>query len=226
MDHESSSAPALNHPYRLDPRPGEGRYQLALVLGWMLIIFSPFIAFTIHGKVAEEAFVWAVLPCVAGFGWMVLAGRRYRQRVPKEMRYQRGCGKVFEILPAPAASPAELVYAGKRHHKALVTLNGQGVFISPQARLAMSWKMAKENFSALVGSHQAGVSIDFPVRWEELAEWQVQANSDGPDYYQLCYRNHQHISLLRPKDRAIEPALLDYVRGVGQCPVRLMDDAG
>jgi hypothetical protein len=63
------------------------------------------------------------------------------------------------------------------------------------------------------------------LAWNQIAEWIVDADSDGPDCYRLKLRPGGEVRVRRfDPDGATECDLLDAVRGVGRVPIRLLCD--
>lgn len=218
-----------NHPYRLDLGAWRSGSILPGCLGWAVIIFSPFIGFAIHGTVGEEGLTFAIFPFIVGCVLVVSSSfRTWRdwRKLPKEVRKQPNRGKLFPPLAIPEARAGELTYHVAKNNKGEVLLSEKGVAISQKALHQASWGLMKEVAAGLSAAQATPVDYIHQVEWSALAEWQVKDNSDGLDYYTLCYRDKRSISILRPFDRALEPRVLDYVRSVGQCPVRLFVNAG
>lgn len=196
--------------------------------GWMLIIFSPFIAFTVNGRVSGENWMPAVIAAAVGLGWMLYEAYRYKKKCPPEAWLQRKEGKCFPALEREAEKDVgDLLFYGKKGERAAVLLKADGVHISAAVHAGSSWKIAKENLSAHYISGFKGYEVDYVmhIRWDELAEWQVRSDSDGPNTFRLVYQNGLHTDILRPYADGIEPLILDWVRSGGQCPVRLFDEA-
>lgn len=62
------------------------------------------------------------------------------------------------------------------------------------------------------------------MAWEEIVEWQVCDDSDGPPFYRLIETSGGFVAIGRPSDAATEQNILDFVRSVGGRPVRLFCD--
>lgn len=216
--------------YRLDPGVGHRGIAPEGCLGWVAIVFSPFIGFAIHGSVEGEALAFAILPLLVGAALVIHARVglwRERQKLPKEVREQARLGKVLPPFHATETSLNEIRYCAARNNTGEVLLNESGVWISQKAFLQASFGLAKEVASAISAAQATPVDYIHQVEWGAIDEWHVKdAWSDTPPHYELVYRNRQHVSVLRPLDRSVEPQLLDYVRSAGQCPVRLFANAG
>jgi hypothetical protein len=218
-----------SHSYQLDPGAWHSGIKAEGCLGWAIIIFSPFISFAIHGTVGSEGLKYTVFPLVIGFAMMITSSlrvRRERQKIPKEILEQSRYGKLFPALPKRDGHLDTFLYESKKRGNAQVTLDHTGVWVSAAALQRASWKITKELLPIMTANQYAPVEYIHHVAWNELVEWQVSSDSDGPDYYTLCYQDQKFITLSRPYGRSVEPALLDYVRSVGQCPVRLFCNAG
>lgn len=221
------NAPIPDHSYRLDSRVWASGIKGTGILGWMLIVFSPFIGFAIHGKVEQQGLSFALFPLVVGLGLVVNSGlrvRRERNAIPPEIRAQAYQGVEFPPLPE-RLDAASLVYWGRKA-KGPVQLRAEGVDISQVALIRASWKITMEQLPVAAISRYQGFELDYVLHlpWSDIAEWSVKEGDESPNYYELRYKNGEFVTIRRPHERGLEPGVLDYVRSVGQCPVRLFCD--
>ena len=185
------------------------------------------------GNIVDPAFVLFVLVVSAALISMNRKARR-EQLLPEELRSENKGSKVLPPKPYEhvSADAPTLSYYSKANNKHEVMLSAEGVWISPGALLRCSWKLAKENLPISL-AHGYGAPIDYTmhIQWSELKEWRVQDGwDDGPAHYALRYHDGQCVTITRPyreKKRGqdatlVEPPALDFVRSVGQCPVRLL----
>jgi len=63
------------------------------------------------------------------------------------------------------------------------------------------------------------------VPWEDLKEWEVFEDGDGPNFYRLPLRTPGYVLVRRfAMIQGSESKLLDAVRSIGKLPVRLLCD--
>lgn len=208
--------------YRRTPIPPHARARNGLkFLFWMGIIFSPFVAFTVNGKVDDTDWTPALLvagPALTGIIVLTLMQGRNWRALPQELRDEYSKGRLFAPLPAPAAPPELSVAVNKSGSKTL-RLSHQGVHFT-RAEMLRAGPLKRAMFYS---------SVELPfhdLAWQEIAEWQVQDDSESPDYYYLVLKDGGYVMLERPLNPAEETAILDYVRSTGQLAVRLFSDVG
>ncbi len=225
-----TSAPVSDHvaeagkdPYTLD-RPREKlRLDIVTGFGCMLIVLSPFVAFTVNGRVDDSNWLPAVAASALGIVWIVLEDIRYRKKVPREVREQCKLGKLFQPLAKPPAALNSVTYHCMRNDVAPVRLDQDGVYISALAHLKSSWTLPRDESAA--GRVSSPLTFIMNIDWAELEEWQVIDNDSTVGWYYLVYRNGNFTKLRRPPVTRSERDIFDYVRSVGQCPVRIFSDA-
>lgn len=214
--------------YGRTPLPAEARTPIGFVIPlWFAVIFSPFVAFAVNGKVDDSDWTPALL--TAGLSLAVLAFLSLRTRanyrdLPARVREEYERGKCFEPLPAgrmPVPRTFKLTGFG-----ATLELTSAGITYSPAAWLGANSERRAEAVRAAWQAVKAPGWRPPPqsIAWREIAEWQVRDDSDTADYYRLMFADGGHVSLRRPPSAKEEYALLDTVRSVGRVPVRLFCD--
>lgn len=196
---------------------------------WMGIIFSPFVAFFVNGRVDDSNWAPAIVTALACFTGLVLISMRtahsYRQ-LPASIRAEYQNGRLMPPLPAGGAEPGSIGFGPLGTDDPLAGLTPKGVWFAPYAICGASWSQSWKMMDINVKAGMAGGS-KMPCHfldWAELVEWQVCDDSDGEDYYRLVLRDRGHVDLKRPASPTEEPPILDYVRKVGVRPVRLFAD--
>lgn len=205
-------------PFPAQARPPYGWYALC----WMLIIFSPFVGFALHGKVAEPGLVAGLWFALLPVGALVLMGRKHRaarRQVPAEVTAEWRHGRLVPPDGAPALA-APLRYANARHW---IDLRADGVLMSRNVLLNVhSTGSFSEHLATVMAADAAG---QYFVPWSSIECWGVESDSDGPDFYRLALRPQGEVRVRRFRASAGHEAdLLDGVRAIGQVPVRLHDD--
>jgi hypothetical protein len=185
----------------------------------MSIIFSPFIGFTIHGKVAAPGLMiglwFAVIP-VSGLAAIAIWRWYAWRRLPPHIAEEWTSGKIVPAAGAPAIAPPVRFSNGKNWIETLI----EGLAFSRSCLLSMQG-VPKATAKLWVADNTGEVFIP----WGDIVEWCVDTDSDGPDYYRLRLRSGGVIRVRRfPPDHASECDVLDAVRSVGQIPVRLRCD--
>ncbi len=212
------------HPvYHRTPSPAGAQPRVGwTILCWMLIVFSPFIGFAIHGKVEEPGLIIglcvAVLPACA-LVWLGLQHRAARRRVPAEVLAEWRDGRLIAPEGAPPVAPPLRLTSG-RHW---VELRADGVLVSRSALLQLHGTGSlSDRATQLLAADAAG---QYFVPWSDIATWEVTSGSDGPDFHRLLLRPQGavHVRRFQP-NQGHEADLLDGVRAIGQVPVRLHDD--
>lgn len=210
----------MAHPYTLTPLPTESTVKARWLILWsMLVIFSPFIGFAIHGRVEEGGFrtglMVAILPLSA---LAYLAIRRWRvvRLTPRHILDEWRFGKLVPADGAPLVSLPARFAKGKYW----IEIRSDGIVLSSKCFLGMQgWG---PRLATLRTVEQSGQLF---VPWDDVEEWIVNTDSDGPDYY--CLKSHSRRAVLvrrfHPK-AACECELLDAVRRAGNVSVRLHCD--
>lgn len=218
---------AQTNYYGRSPFPAEAKTPAGLVmLLWMAVIFSPFVAFAVNGKVDDSnwtpAFVTAGL---ALFGLALLYSRMRSNylNLPNHLREEYERGKCFAAM---ASARVRLPREFKLDSKATLQLTSDGIAASPGAWFGLDAGRRAEVMRMLLRAGRAALSNTPPqvIAWREIKEWEVHDNSDGADYYHLALADGGQVRLRRPSDAKDEYELLDAVRGAGRVPVRLFCD--
>jgi len=203
--------------YRRATLPATARTSVGwLALCWFGLIFSPFVGFALHGKVDERG-----LQIGLGFALIPLAGlaavlcRRNGRAIPPALRAQWDAGRVIPAEGAPAVA-APVRFTQGRHW---IEMHADGVAFARSSLLGMQGVPRLIEASWVV--EQAG---QWFVPWADITEWVVEADSDGPDYCRLLLRQGQIRLRRMTPDAGSECDVLDAVRAVGHCPVRLRCD--
>ena len=196
---------------------------------WMGIIFSPFVAFTVNGRVDDSNWtpaIFTALACLAGLAFIrIRTSRRYAE-LPAAIQSEYHHGRVMPPFQGRAGETSPLEFGPRGREQSLAGLTLKGIWFAPEAICGASWgqrrKMAVVNIKAGLagGAELPAHAFD----WSEVVEWQVRNDTDGPDYYRIVLRDGAHVDLKRPRNPAEEPPILDYVRAVGSRPVRLLCD--
>jgi hypothetical protein len=213
--------------YGRSPLPAETRTPTGLMmLLWAAVIFSPFVAFTVNGKVDDSDWTPALVTAgVALFALVLLSARAHAnyRNLPAHLRDEYERGKSYAVL---SAARVRLPRDFKLAADASVQLTSSGVAFSPaalqgqdgQRRAALVrtlWRAMREG-----RTHTAAETI----AWRDIKEWEVHDGGEGSDYYRLPLADGGHVCLHRPADTAEEYELLDTVRGAGHVPVRVFCD--
>ncbi len=216
--------------YRRTPLPKNMHRPYALVIPlWLLLIFSPFVAFTVNGKVDDSnwtpAFVTAGL-CIAALVSINLRAARAYRALPPDLRDEYKFGRLFMPAAGHDAAEAHCAYSAKSKRPPVVELDLEGVLFAPSAMTGASFAAARHYANLNMFAH-LGAAADVPVHripWSDVEEWQVYDDSDDPDFYRLVLRDGGHINLRRPRDATSERKILDFVRTAGKRPVRIFCD--
>lgn len=206
--------------YRRTPLPEQAKPPVGwLVLCHAGLMFGPFVGFWIHGKVAIPGLViglvFAVIPL---FGLIFMALRHWYawRRLPRSIAEEWKSGKKVPAEGAPAVDPPVRFSKGKYW----IEIQAEGLLCSRSCLLALP-RVSEAVAKLWVADHAGQLFIP----WADIAEWSVEIDSDGPDYYVLRLRTEGLIRVCRfSPDRASESDLLDAVRSVGKVPLRLCCD--
>lgn len=208
--------------YRRTPLPDTARTPLGwLAACWGLLVFSPFVGFAWHGRVDEQGLVTgltlALLPLA---GLAVLALRRWHgwRALPPTLRAEWNQGRLVPAAGAPVVQ-APIRFAQRDRRDRWIEMRRDGLVFSRNGLLGLQgvpgW------LEVAWAADRAGQLF---VPWAELAQWVVEADSDGPDYYRLMLRQGElRLRRLCPAPGS-ECDVLDAVRAVGCRPVRLLCD--
>lgn len=229
MERSASAAPPAN-PYRRTPLPKAAHKPMVLVIPlWMLLIFSPFVAFTVNGKVDDSnwtpAFVTAGF-CIAALAAIALRQARTYRALPKDIRDEYRFGRLIDRDARVGVAATGCAYRSKSKGADIVELNSEGVVFAPSAMVGASFAAARQYASMNAFAHIGGAA-NIPahrIPWSDITEWQVHEDSDNPDFYRLMLRDGGHVELRRPHYATSESPILDFVRKAGQRPVRLFCD--
>lgn len=206
--------------YRRTPLPKRGRTPLGwLALCLVSLVFSPFVGFAIHGKVAAPGLVigllFAVIPLSGLAAMAILRWYAWRQ-LPPHIAEEWTSGRIVPAEGAPAVVPP-VRFSNENNW---IEMLPEGLALSRSSLLLMqsvSQAMAK----LWVADHTGEMFIP----WTDMIEWSVDTDSDGPDCYLLKLRSGGTLKVRRFKpDAATECDLLDAVRNIGKLPVRLRCD--
>lgn len=196
---------------------------------WMGIILSPFVAFTVNGRVDDSNWTPAIVTAVSCLAGLLLihvrAARSYRQ-LPPAVLAEYASGRVVPPLENVGGEKSTIEFGPRGPQTPLAGLTPNGIWFAPDAICGASWGRRLKLGDIDIKAGVAGAR-DLPTHafeWDELFEWQVRDDTDGPDYYRLVLRDGDHVDLKRPIDPDGEPEILDYVRAVGGRPVRLLCD--
>jgi hypothetical protein len=206
--------------YRRTPLPADAQTPVGwLAACFMALVFSPFVGFAFHGRVDDAGLVhglWFALLPLTGLAAMALRRWRVWRRLPPGLIAEWTGGRLIPAAGAPPVlSPAR--FADKTH---VIELLPSGLVVSRGALLAVSG--AREGLSRRWIAEQTG---ELFVAWEEIAEWCVDTDSEGPDYYALPLRAGGAIRVRRfVPDASCEGDLLDAVRAIGRLSIRLRCD--
>jgi hypothetical protein len=215
-----------SQPYSRTPLPKDAHAPvLPVALLWMAIIFSPFVAFTVNGRVDDSNWMPALVTAGVAFAFLALLHVRAASNylaLPVAVRAEYRHGKVFPVIRRHQARPDREFELGLK--TARIAFAKDGIRVTTAAWLRSDYKRALE-LARKVWAHGADTNaMRVFVPWSDIQEWEVHTNSDGPDYYRLRCTGGGHVNLRRPAKPADEIELLDSVRSTGQIPVRLFCD--
>ena len=206
--------------YRRTPLPQNAKTPISWVVFCLLcLIFSPFVGFAIHGKVAVAGLIiglqLALLPL---FTIAVIVFLRWRswQQLPPQLIEEWTSGRVVSPEGAPLlASPVRFALDNN-----WIEMQVEGVTIAKYSLLSM--QNVSQQLTKSWVTEQSGYLF---VPWSDVVEWVVQTDSDGPDYFliKLFPKGALIVRRFHP-DAATECSLLDSVRSIGKRPVRLLCD--
>lgn len=206
--------------YRRTPLPPAATTPLRwFVLLWLWLIFSPFLGFALAGRVGVPGLSLGLAVALVPVGLLaMLAIRRWVawQRLPPELADEWRNGRVLPAQSAPQVSePMTFAYKQDR-----MELTAHGVLVPQHTVLSVQPSVAAQQLAWVLQQAQ-----QLHVPWSDVAEWVVDTDSDGPDAYRLLLRAGGLIRLRRflPQPHQ-EAQLLDAVRAIGKCPVRLLCD--
>lgn len=204
--------------YRRRPLPQYARTPLGWVaLCMMGLVFSPFVGFAIHGKVSTAGLViglWFALVPLAGLAAIAVLRWQGWRRLPADLAEEWASGKVVPAEVAPHVVPPVRFTSGKHW----LEMRGEGLAFSRSCLLSMQGV-------SLAGLRVADFAGEVFIPWDDIVDWGVDTDSDGPDFYRLSLRagGLLRVRRLAPED-ADECRLLDAVRSVGRVPLRLRCD--
>lgn len=206
--------------YRRHPLPKHAKPPLSwLALCLMELIFSPFVGFAMHGKVADPGVIlglwFAVIP-LSGLATIAVLHWSAWRRLPAHIAEEWTTGKIVPAEGAPATVPPVRFSNEKNWIETL----SDGVALSRNCLLSMQG--VSEAAAKLWVADNAGEMF---IPWGDIAEWGVDTDSDGLDYYLLQLRSGGMTRVRRfSPDHATECDLLNAIRSVGQVPIRLRCD--
>lgn len=207
--------------YRRTPQRTAGARPVILTaICLMALLASPFAGFAMEGKVAEQGLLTglklAILP-LAGLVWLALARWIAWRRLPVEVRHEWQKGRLIAAEGAPRIE-APIRFAGG--NDGFIELRGEGVLVSNKALLGLQG-MPGAMAHRWVADHAGQLFLP----WPDCAEWIVEDDSDGPDFYRLPLRSGGHVRVRRLHRLAGDEArLLDAVRSIGGLAIRLLAD--
>lgn len=189
------------------------------MLCWMCMIFSPFVGFSIHGKVTETGLEtglrFALFP-LAGIVFLMLSRWRAWRRLPPHVAEEWRSGRLVPATGAPAVVPPIRFVNGKER----IELLAEGVVVAQETILSIS------GVPDLIQKIWIADQLrEIFVPWSDITEWVVDTSIDGPDYYLLQLRGVGAVKVGRLRILAgSESDLLDAVRSIGKLPVRVRCD--
>jgi hypothetical protein len=213
--------------YGRTPLPAEAKPAVVATIPlWLAVIFSPFVAFAVNGKVDDSD--WTPAFVTAGVALLAIALLSARRRaayrnLPAHLRDEYERGKCFGVLPnARARLPATF----KLTANATLQMTHEGIVFSPAASLGQDSRRRAAMVRRLMAAVREGRPDVAPqtIAWRDIKEWEVHEGSDSDDTYRLALADGGYVRLRRPADAAAEYALLDAVRGAGRVPVRVFCD--
>lgn len=214
--------------YGRSPLPAEARRRMGLeMLLWMAVIFSPFVAFAVNGKVDDSD--WTPAYVTAGVSLLALALLSARRRanyrnLPAHLRDEHERGKSFAPLPNERVRlPRDFKLAGGR---VMLHLTSDGVAYAPAAWLGIDERRTVQAVRMLWrAAREARLNVPTQViAWRDIREWEVHEEMENDDFYRLTLVDGGYVRLRRPADAKEEYELLDAVRSVGRVPVRMFCD--
>jgi hypothetical protein len=206
--------------YRRSPLPLNAQTPV----GWIALcliglIFSPFVGFAIHGKVAASGLFFGLLVAAIPLsGLIAIAVSRWHawRQLPAYIVEEWTTGRLIPAEGGPAvAAPVRFT-----QKKDWIEIESDGLTLSRHSLMTM--RGVTQTMQKLWIAEQ---TKEMFISWSDISEWVVDTDSDGPDYYLLKLRQGGLISVRRLNlDTAAECALLDAVRSVGKLPLRLRCD--
>jgi hypothetical protein len=139
--------------------------------------------------------------------------------VPADVLAEWRHGRLVGPEGGPTLAPP-LRYANARHW---IELRADGVVMSRNVLLNLHGTgNFREHMASMMAADAAG---QYFVPWSSVELWEVNVDSDGPNFYRLMLRpsGAVHVRRFRATDRH-EADLLDGARSIGRVPVRLNDD--
>ncbi len=220
----------MKQVYILTPLPRSAKPpMLAVIVLWMGIVFSPFVAFTVNGRVDGSNWLPAIFTacfCLAGLVFLHVRAARVFHQLPSDVRAEYNEGRLLHPLPRENCETNPIEFALDKSGKSVVGLTTSGAWFAPVAVAGTSWNKVLEMADINSKAHLAGGDHlpTHAIGWAQIAEWQVRDDRDGPAYYRMTLLDGGYINLKRPSDPAKEQLVLDYVRAIGGRPVRLFCD--
>ncbi|NOT40902.1 MAG: hypothetical protein HOP13_10450 [Alphaproteobacteria bacterium] len=211
--------------YGRTPLPKDVRAPMwAIAPLWMAIIFSPFVAFWVNGRVDDSN--WMPAYVTAGVSLLVLAVLHIRAtanylQLPVAVRAEYSLGKVYPALRQPHARKDRGFELGAKG--AHLRVAKDGIRVTSAAWLRADFKRALEHARKVRahGIDTAATQVFIP--WGDIQEWEVHDDSDAPNY-RLRFAKGAYLNLKRPTAPGDEVELLDSVRTTGQIAVRIFCD--
>jgi hypothetical protein len=193
-------------------------------VGWLALcvfslIFSPFIGFAIHGKVAEAGLatglIIATVP-LCGLAGLAMSRWLAWRRLPPHLAEEWTLGRLIPTEGGPEVfSPVRFAA-----NKNWIEMLPEGLALSRYNLLRMHGVSDTMQESWI--ADQTGQLF---IAWGEIAEWVIDTDSDGPNFYTLKLRKGGTIQIRRFKpDNTTECQVLDAIRSIGKVPLRLRCD--
>lgn len=213
--------------YRRHPLPRNAQVSgVATLLLWMLVVLSPFVSFTVNGKVDGSnwtpAIVTACLALAILVGLNIRAGIGWRA-LPASLRDEYSFGRLMPPLPQDDAAEPMLPFGPRQRFTLVAGLTPRGVWFD-QIAMSGASRLMRRDLDRLARRESSSSHRIHELPWSDIVEWEVHEDTDNVDTYKLVRADRSWVRLKRPSNPADERRLLDYVRRAGQCPVRLFCD--
>ncbi|MFM9863777.1 MAG: hypothetical protein ACKVRO_09230 [Micropepsaceae bacterium] len=212
--------------YGRTPLPSDVRAPVwAIAPLWMAVIFSPFVAFWVNGKVDDSN--WMPAFVTAGVSLLIIAVLHIRAtanylQLPVTVRAEHRHGKVYPALRQPMPRVYRAFELGAKD--ARLRIAKDGIHVTSAAWLRADFKRALDHMRKVQARGMNPDAVEAFVPWRDIQEWAVQDDSDGPNYYSLRFAKGGYLNLRRPSAPGDEYELLDAVRSAGQIAVRIFCD--